>query len=101
MTPQRLLSDNYTLFVFCSVSVPCLHSIVTQLLWRSQATVAQERIQVISLGEIPVMVRIVLLQQNFTAKSNVYNVHPLETQSVSGDREGETTTVLGAIQTDS
>lgn len=35
------------------------------------------------------------------SKSNQYNVHQLDTQSVGGDREEETTVVLGDIQAES
>lgn len=35
-TPQRPLSDDNTLFAFCPISAPCLHSIVTQLPWKCQ-----------------------------------------------------------------
>lgn len=35
-TPQWPLSDDNTLFAFCPISAPCLHSIVTQLPWKCQ-----------------------------------------------------------------
>lgn len=70
VTPLRPLSDDNTLFVFCPISAPCLHSVVTQLPWKCEATVAQERIRA------PLMVRGPLVRQKLKAKSSLYSLDP-------------------------
>lgn len=55
----------------------------------------------ISLSGVPVMVRRLLLQQKFTAKSNLSSVDPVKRQLLSGHREGETNSALSDKQTES
>lgn len=75
------------LLSFCLM--PALHS-YTVALEKSRDRHLSES----SLGKIPVMMRIVVLQQKHTQKSNLYNVHPVGFQPVSDDREGDAITVV-------